>query len=57
MGTMEINFCLVNEKCSEYSSMYGFVSDSALIDASVIQEVGEGFFVDVPTPQPGEYYF
>ena len=56
METKRIIFCMEEEK-SVYNSAYGFVPDSALIDASVIQSSPEGCFVDIPTPKPSAYYF
>lgn len=56
METKKINFSMEDEM-SVNNSLFGFVPDSALIDASVMQCTQEGCFVDIPTPNPSVYYF
>ena len=56
METKEDQLYVNVKKCSDYA-LYGFVSDSALIDASLIQGSTESCKEEAHTPKHSAYYF
>ena len=56
METKENQLYVNVKKCSDYV-LYGFVPDSALIDASLIQRNTESCREEVKAPKHSAYYF